>query len=98
MPQLDLIPPSAGLGDLATTVTLAGVGGYIVLRLLKSLSGRLDADESRMRAQEDENFDMRAKVLELSSALARSETQVEALKDSIRQLYERERQRAERDE
>lgn len=75
-----------GLGDLggaATGVSLVAVGGWVVLRLVKFVSGKLDAEEKRAAAQDAEVVELRKRVGELAVETAKCHAERDSNREAL---------------
>lgn len=77
------------LGAAATTVTLTGLGAWLLTRVVKIISGRLEAEEVRLTKQEAEVTSLRTAVTELRVQGAKCESEREALSRALAQALAR---------
>lgn len=79
-PLWDVIQDTTGvdLGAAATTVTLTGLGAWLLTRVVKIISGRLEAEEVRLTKQEAEVTSLRVAVTDLRVQYAKCESEREA--------------------
>lgn len=81
--------PAGDVTGLVTAVSLAGVGGWLVLRLIKFASGRIDAEERRIQNQEQEVVALRTRVTELSAETAKCHAEHAAARETVARLERR---------
>lgn len=80
-----MVDPTAA----ATTVSLSAIGAWLILRLLKSFSGRIKDEEERVRRQERQNEEMRDRILVLEKEVATCHAERAYNQASLKEAIER---------